>query len=142
MDYTLSQSLATRTAQFLAQHPPYSFLGEDILKKLAASMTIQYFAAHQFIFQEGEPARHMIYILQKGQVELMQEVEGETRLIDVCDVGDSFGYALRLQSETILPPPKHPQIRWYMAFLAKYFGCFFRSIPVWRCFLPQVLLQG
>lgn len=106
MDYTLSQSLATRTAQFLAQHPPYSFLGEDILKKLAASMTIQYFAAHQFIFQEGEPARHMIYILQKGQVELMQEVEGETRLIDVCDVGDSFGVRSSLTERNYIASAK------------------------------------
>ena len=46
--------------------------------------------ADQIVFRDGDLGTEM-YIIQEGQVEILQEVSGEERRIAVLDKGDFFG---------------------------------------------------
>ncbi|MCI4666545.1 MAG: DUF294 nucleotidyltransferase-like domain-containing protein [Bacteroidia bacterium] len=87
----ISQSLATRTSDFLHHYPPYAYIPKENLRTLAESIRMKFFAENEFIFQEGEENEGVVFVLQKGRVEIFKEYEEDTRLIDVCDVGDTFG---------------------------------------------------
>jgi len=98
----ISESLATRTADFLHRYPPYSYLPYEEVLDLAGGMRMRYFAENTFVFQEGEHSQGSIFILQKGKIELAKAFEMETRLIDVCDVGDSFGVRAVLSGDNYM----------------------------------------
>ncbi len=88
----ISRSLQTRTADFLALHPPFSFLPREALEPFAGKARIRYYGDGEYIFRQGDKAGDMMFILQKGKIEFFLEAnEQETRLIDICDEGDTFG---------------------------------------------------
>jgi CBS domain-containing protein len=87
----ISHSLAVRTADFLIQHPPFSYLPRAGLEQLATQVKVRYYAENDFIFREGEPAGEGFFVLQKGRVEILRETPEGARLIDICDEGDPFG---------------------------------------------------
>lgn len=82
-----SKSLSLRTADFLKEYPPFSFLPLSDLEQLAVHIRIRYFQEGDFIFRQGDPPGQQFYVLQKGNIELIEDQV----LLDVCDVGDSFG---------------------------------------------------
>lgn len=88
---SLSRSLSRRTADFLKLYPPYSYLENDTLLDLAQNVRIKYFGPGEYIFKEEDPAGNQAFILHKGRVEFIRNLGEENRLIDVCDVGDTFG---------------------------------------------------
>ena len=47
-------------------------------------------AAGEFIFREGEPGKEM-FIVQKGQVEILKKFRGQTRQVSLLEEGDFFG---------------------------------------------------
>ncbi|MDX2286382.1 MAG: DUF294 nucleotidyltransferase-like domain-containing protein [Bacteroidia bacterium] len=87
----LSQSLATRTADFLAAHPPFSLLPRHELEQLAGRIEIRFFGPGDVIFEEGGEPGQGFYVLNKGRVELHKYEDGELHLADVCEVSDPFG---------------------------------------------------
>ncbi|MEO0894852.1 MAG: DUF294 nucleotidyltransferase-like domain-containing protein [Bacteroidota bacterium] len=98
----VSESLATRTTDFLIQYPPFSYVERKDLQALAAQMNLKYFRENDFVFEEGEKASELLYILQKGQIEILKEMEDDTRIIDVCDSGDAFGVRSLLSGESFI----------------------------------------
>jgi len=95
----LAHSLATRTADFLRQHPPFSYLPEADLYDMALQVKVRFFRAEDLIFRQGDPAREDVYVLNKGQVEIAQEVDGSAQPIDLCEVGDIFGVRALLSGQ-------------------------------------------
>ncbi|MEM8897899.1 MAG: DUF294 nucleotidyltransferase-like domain-containing protein [Bacteroidota bacterium] len=87
----VSKSLSSRTADFLSQYPPFSFIPREELEVLASKVKITYYGKDEDIFQEDQSATEILYFLHKGQVDFYKKAEGSQKLIDVCDVGDSFG---------------------------------------------------
>ena len=95
----LAHSLATRTAGFLRQHPPFAYLPAEDLEALALEVRIRFFREGDIIFRQGEAAREDVYVLHKGQVEIIQESDGQAQPIDVCEVGDLFGVRALLSGQ-------------------------------------------
>ncbi|NVJ87122.1 MAG: CBS domain-containing protein [Algoriphagus sp.] len=83
----MSNVIINRVAEFLRRHPPFSFLEEGDLLRIAQSVEISYLAKGEVLFRKGEPANPHFFILKEGQI-LLQE-EGQIR--EYCDVGDLFG---------------------------------------------------
>ncbi|TAE45941.1 MAG: histidine kinase, partial [Bacteroidetes bacterium] len=87
----ISRSLAARTADFLKNYPPFSFVDMGDLEALAASISLRYYAEGELVFEAESPAQEQFFVLHKGRVELLQPEKQGYRLIDVCDEGESFG---------------------------------------------------
>lgn len=102
----ISQSLATRTSDFLHQFPPYSYVPKVELLPYANRIRMKFYAENEFIFQEGEEARGYVHVLQKGRVEIFKDLGEEVRLIDVCDAGDTFGVRSMLSGEAFVSSAK------------------------------------
>ncbi len=82
-----SRSLSLRTADFLKEYPPFSFIPAADLEKLASRIRIRYYQEGDYLFKQGDPPGQQFFVLHKGHVELVENND----LLDVCDIGDSFG---------------------------------------------------
>ena len=87
----LSESLATRTAEFLHRYPPFSYLPYDEVETLAGQTNLKFYAQDDFIFELGDPHGDGFFVLHKGKVEILAPEDAEYRVMDLCDVGDLFG---------------------------------------------------
>lgn len=87
----IAHSIATRVADFLHRYPPFSFLPPDQVESLATRVEVRFFGENDFIFRQGSPSEAFFFVLHKGSVEIQEEVSGEIRVVDLCDVGGSFG---------------------------------------------------
>ena len=88
----MTNSIATRIADFLSHFPPFSLLNHQQLEIIACEIKVLYFEQGKPIFLKDESVHDHFYIVQKGAVDLQkldQNLEPET--IDKCDEGDVFG---------------------------------------------------
>jgi len=90
----VSQSLKQRIADFLIKYPPYSFISEQELLKLASLSKIRVLNAKEFVFRERENPPDEFYVINQGSVHLLLEDTGE--IIEVLEEGDTFGIAALL----------------------------------------------
>ncbi|MDP5172195.1 MAG: DUF294 nucleotidyltransferase-like domain-containing protein [Bacteroidia bacterium] len=98
----IAHAIAARVADFLYAFPPFSFLPREEVEKLAATIQVRYHTHHEFVFRQGEEAEQFFFILHKGKVEIQEESEGSTRVIDLCDIGDSFGVRAMLSGNAYI----------------------------------------
>lgn len=88
----MTNSIASRIADFLANFPPFSLLEKVQLELIAGEVKVMYFEQGQTIFARDESVHHYFYIVQKGAVDLQKVNENEEpETIDKCDEGDVFG---------------------------------------------------
>ena len=87
----MSNTIARRVYDFLKPFPPFSFLEEGGLLRLAEKVLIQYYEAHQILFTQDHEASPHIFIVKDGAVELFRKEDQGEQLVDVCDEGDVFG---------------------------------------------------
>ncbi|MCH4823902.1 DUF294 nucleotidyltransferase-like domain-containing protein [Gramella lutea] len=88
----MTNSIAIRIADFLADFPPFSLLHRAELDKIASEIKVMYFEQGQTIFSKNEKVHEYFYIVQKGAVDLQKADNGqEPETIDKCDEGDVFG---------------------------------------------------
>ena len=77
---------------FFRNIPPFQFLGEDELERLAARVSLEYFPVKTVILSAGSEASDSLYVVQKGGVKLAVRTEGgEEVVLDVRSEGDIFG---------------------------------------------------
>jgi CBS domain-containing protein len=75
-------------AEFLSRHPPFAGLGADDLERIAGEVEVEYFAAGEVIFEQGEePMRH-VRVVRSGAVELLDR----GRVLDRLGEGEMFGH--------------------------------------------------
>lgn len=86
-----SSSLIGRVADFLVQHPPYSFLGQEVVFELASQVQIRFYERGAVIFEVDDSPGEALFLLHKGEIELFIQSEEKEVLIDKCDIGESFG---------------------------------------------------
>lgn len=86
-----SNTIVTRVHDFLKKHPPFSYLSRTDLMEIATNVEVQYFGNNQPLFQQDEPSKPYVFVLQKGVVEISKNYEEGRQLIDICDEGDVFG---------------------------------------------------
>ncbi|GAB4419017.1 MAG: DUF294 nucleotidyltransferase-like domain-containing protein [Bacteroidia bacterium] len=98
----LAHSLVTRTADFLRQYPPFTYLPREELDALALQVKIRFFTTDDIVFRQGDPFGEVVYVLHKGRVEVIQETDGSAFPIDMCEVGDMFGVKTMLSRQPYL----------------------------------------
>ncbi|MCB7480514.1 DUF294 nucleotidyltransferase-like domain-containing protein [Christiangramia sediminis] len=88
----MTNSIASRIADFLSDFPPFSLLEKSQLELIATEIKVMYFEQGQTIFSRDESVHDYFYIVQKGAVDL-QKIDNnqEPETIDKCDEGDVFG---------------------------------------------------
>ena len=88
----MTNSIATRIADFLSNFPPFSLLERSQLEPIATDVRVMYFEQGQSIFSKDEKVHDYFYIVQKGAVDLQKiDSNNEPETIDKCDEGDVFG---------------------------------------------------
>jgi CBS domain-containing protein len=79
-------------AEFLRRHEPFLELDEPALERLAARTEVEYFAADEVIFRQGEPDMRHVRIVRRGSVELVDR----GRVLDLLGEGEWFGHPAML----------------------------------------------
>ncbi len=88
----MTNSIASRIADFLSDFPPFSLLDRNHLNKIANEVRVMYFEQGKTIFAKDEQVHNYFYIVQKGAVDLQKiDDNKEPETIDKCDEGDIFG---------------------------------------------------
>ncbi|MEJ5357537.1 MAG: DUF294 nucleotidyltransferase-like domain-containing protein [Desulfobacterales bacterium] len=85
---TVAGSLLT---QFLARVPPFSFLPEEELRRLAPRLRRVFIPRDTRLFVQGESRVDGLYVLQSGAAERFYEEHGKRRLVNVMGEGEIFG---------------------------------------------------
>jgi CBS domain-containing protein len=81
------------TIHFLKEIPPFQFLEEDILGRIASSATMEFYPKGSTILhQEGPPSEYLRVIKKGGVKVFVRPDKGEEVLIDYRSEGDSFGF--------------------------------------------------
>lgn len=87
-----SLSALVSVTDFLKNYPPFSFIAQDDLLKLAKSCKLEFFAPKEIVFEENHLPNNCFYIVKKGKITLSQKVdENSSVLVDECGTGDILG---------------------------------------------------
>jgi CBS domain-containing protein len=79
-------------AGFLEKIPPFQFLPANELRKLARTMTLEYFPKDTVILAAGRQVSGALYIVQKGAVKLgIRTNVGKELVLDMRSEGEVFG---------------------------------------------------
>ncbi len=118
-------------AEFLNRHPPFEGIGDAALERIAGEVEVEYFAAGEVVFEQGEePMRH-VRVVRSGAVELLDR----GRVLDRLGEGEMFGHpsmlsglptgfearaaddalCYRLPAETVVPLLARPAGMRYLA---------------------------
>ena len=87
----MSNTIATRVQDFLADYPPFNLLEKEALQRIAASVVVQYFEPNQIVFRKDEPTGPYFFIIREGAIQLWDEEGGERFLVDELEEGDILG---------------------------------------------------
>jgi signal-transduction protein with cAMP-binding, CBS, and nucleotidyltransferase domain len=80
-----------RVADFLKAHAPFDVLSEQDLLDLAGSGRVKFHESDEYVFHQGDAKGPVVWIIQQGRVELMEERPSGGRLRDVLGEGDLLG---------------------------------------------------
>lgn len=133
-------AISVRIADFLKEYPPFNFLEITSLRELAANGKVKFHEDNEIVFSQGQPRSQWLFVIQQGQVRIIEEeVAGET-LIDIRGPGDLLGlqgirsdepylHTCRTETETILYClPREPFVKFAekstraRRYLAAYFS--------------------
>jgi CBS domain-containing protein len=77
--------------QFLSKIPPFSFLPEDDLKKIATELSLMHYPKDTVLFVQGRSRVEHLYIVQRGAVERFYKEDDKEILHEFLSEGDTFG---------------------------------------------------
>lgn len=86
-----TSSISLRVADFLKGYPPFNFMEEEDLLRLAGSGRVKFHESEEIIFEEGKERENCFYVIQNGTVNLfVKKAQGE-ELTDVRVEGNLLG---------------------------------------------------
>jgi len=91
-----------RVADFLKAHAPFDHVQNEDLLQLASSGRIAFHEAEEFIFRQGEARGPLIWVIQQGKVEVLEESPAGEQLRDLLGEGDLLGLGRFLHSPQYL----------------------------------------
>lgn len=100
-----SNTIARRIFDFLKDIPPFTFVDEEALLRIASRVEVQYQPQGSVIFDRGHQPRHRFFVLKQGAVELLkplapdEEDDEEEQLVERCGEGEVFGIRPLLAQE-------------------------------------------
>ncbi|NNE19377.1 MAG: CBS domain-containing protein [Myxococcales bacterium] len=86
-----SDSMILTVANRLSKYPPFDKLDRELLDRIAKGVRIRYLEPGEVVFEQGSTPGPEFYVLVKGEIQVIQRVDGADVLADVCDDGDIFG---------------------------------------------------
>ncbi|GAB4399674.1 MAG: DUF294 nucleotidyltransferase-like domain-containing protein [Microscillaceae bacterium] len=86
-----SETIVRDVYNFLKGFPPFDLMTEAQIKRLAQGVKMQYYAEGEKIFSQGGEPLGYFCVVHKGSVQIVEDSEGQSVLIDKCDEGDIFG---------------------------------------------------
>ena len=86
-----SSSIYYRVADFLKEFPPFSFVGEEDLLRLAGSGRVRFHESDEYVYWQGRKPGRFIFVIQQGTVKLVDESLQAAVLQDVLGEGDIIG---------------------------------------------------
>ena len=91
-----------RVADFLKANPPFDQIQNDDLLQLAGAGRIAFHEGDEFIFRQGDARGPLIWVIQQGKVEVLEEgTEGE-QLRDLLGEGDMLGLDRFLDAQSFV----------------------------------------
>lgn len=85
----MKNTISHRVADFLKNHPPFSFLKQKDLEIISEQISIIYKEKDSVVFAENEETHDSFYVVHKGAVALRTNLQND--VLDMCDEGDIFG---------------------------------------------------
>jgi len=85
----MKNTISHRVADFLKNHPPFSFLKQKDLEIISEQISIIYKEKDSVVFAENEETHDSFYVVHKGAVALKTSLQND--VLDMCDEGDIFG---------------------------------------------------
>lgn len=106
-------AISVRIADFLKEYPPFQYLETEWLRDLAAHGKVKFHEDGEIVFSQGQPRNQWLYVIQQGQVCILEEDEEGESMIDMRGPGDLLGlqgirsdepyiHTCRTETETIL----------------------------------------
>jgi signal-transduction protein with cAMP-binding, CBS, and nucleotidyltransferase domain len=80
-----------RVADFLKAHPPFDQIQNDDLLQLAGAGRIAFHEGDEFIFRQSEARGPLIWVIQQGKIEVIEEGPAGEHLRDLLGEGDLLG---------------------------------------------------
>ncbi|MFN8472433.1 MAG: DUF294 nucleotidyltransferase-like domain-containing protein [Anaerolineae bacterium] len=78
-------------ARFLHEHPPFSLLPFEQVRRVTDLIQIEYFpAGHNILVQDG-PSPEFLYVIRRGSVDTQREDEQGVETLDTLGEGEMFG---------------------------------------------------
>ena len=86
-----SSSIYYRVADFLKSFPPFSFVSEEDLLRLAGSGRVKFHESDEYVYWQGGKPGRFIFVIQQGTLKLVDESQQAEALQDVLGEGDIIG---------------------------------------------------
>ncbi|MDX1761997.1 MAG: DUF294 nucleotidyltransferase-like domain-containing protein, partial [Christiangramia sp.] len=87
----MKNTIASRVADFLKAYPPFNFIPDEQLLKIAGKIKVIYLEKGENIFRKGEKGHNLFYVVHKGAIALFLEEKSFSETVDECDEGDIVG---------------------------------------------------
>lgn len=81
----------SQTFQFLSNLPPFSFLPEEELEKIASELSTVHYPKDTILYVQGQSTIEHLYIIQKGAVEQYYNEKDKEILHELLSEGDIYG---------------------------------------------------
>ena len=80
-----------RVADFLREHPPFNLFSLEDLLAFSGTGRVIFHEDDIHVFQKGEPRAPLLWIIQQGRIEIIDETSAGEELRDVLGPGDILG---------------------------------------------------
>lgn len=80
-----------RVADFLKEHPPFDLFSLDDLLELSGTGRVIFHEDDVFVYQKGQSRDPVLWIIQQGKIQLIDETAGGERILDLLGPGDILG---------------------------------------------------
>lgn len=87
----MANVIVNRVKEFLQKYPPFSFLSEELLMRVAREVELIYYDKGEYLFEKGDPAKNHFFVVREGAIHLTEQVGEEQFTREHCDEGDVFG---------------------------------------------------
>src|SRR5437773_1511901 len=89
---------ASKIVEFLKKVEYFSRLSVGTLASIADKMWTEQHSAGEIVIRQGDAGKHF-YVIREGEVEILRDEDGETRVLNVLSAGDCFGEEALLKSK-------------------------------------------
>jgi CBS domain-containing protein len=112
-----------RVADFLKQYPPFNELSQEELLSLASSGRVVFHESEEYIFRKNQAKKPLLWVIQQGSVEIIDETADGNQLRDLLAEGDllnaeagdaPYPHSAKTTSDVILYTIDAPQF-WQIA---------------------------